>query len=95
MRFFPFQRFTVHGDSMLPTLKPGQDVLVFHWWILVGIKAGDIVVIRHEGKEMVKRIHYLNGRSINVLGDNEKESTDSRKFGPIKRSQIIGKVIWP
>ncbi len=33
-----------------------------------------------------------------VLGDNGLDSLDSRKFGPISKSQIIGKVIikiWP
>ena len=28
-----------------------------------------------------------------VLGDNTKEARDSRYFGPIKRSQILGKII--
>lgn len=84
---------------MLPTLKQGQDVLVLCWprfnrgWFLK-LKVGDIVAIKVNGKEMIKRIHYCNDRIINVLGDNEKESTDSRKFGPIKKEQTIGKVVW-
>ena len=77
---------------MLPTLKEGQDVLVWSWF--VNPKKGDIVAIKVKGREMVKRIHLYHGRSISVLGDNEKESTDSRKFGPIDKSQIIGKVVW-
>lgn len=77
---------------MLPTLKPGQDVLVWCWFIKP--KKGDIVAIKVNGKEMIKRIQKMDGRTYFVLGDNEKESTDSRKFGPIKRSQIIGQVIW-
>ena len=79
---------------MLPILKPGQDVLVFNWWMLVGIKVGDIVAIKVNGKEMIKRIQKPDDRRIFVIGDNERESTDSRKFGPINKSQIIGKVIW-
>ncbi len=79
---------------MLPILKPGQDVLVFNWWMLVGIKVGDIVAIKVNGKEMIKRIQKTDDRRIFVIGDNERESTDSRKFGPINKSQIIGKVIW-
>lgn len=90
---FPIQRFTVSGNSMLPTLKPGQDVLVWCWF--VSPKVGDIVAIRVNNREMIKRIQSCDGRSIFVMGDNQKMSTDSRKFGPIKRSQIIGKIIWP
>lgn len=92
MRFFPFQRFTVHGNSMLPKLKAGQDVLVWCWFYTP--KVGDIVVIKVNGKEMIKRVQKTDDRRIFVVGDNEKESTDSRKFGPINRKQIIGKVIW-
>lgn len=77
---------------MLPTLKEGQDVLVLCWFFK--LKVGDIVAIEVHGKKMVKRIHYIRGREVIVIGDNKKESTDSRKFGPIKKEQIIGKVIW-
>ncbi len=77
---------------MLPTLKPGQDVLVWCWFNKY--KVGDIVAFKKNGKEMIKRIHLYHGRSISVLGDNEKESTDSRNFGSIEKSQIIGKVVW-
>ena len=77
---------------MLPTLKPGQDVLVWRWF--VDLKIGDIVVIKYHNREMIKRISIIDDRRIFVLGDNEKESKDSREFGPIRKDQIIGKVIW-
>lgn len=80
---------------MLPTLKPGQDVLVFIWAYLWNKpKVGDIVVIKLNGKEIIKRIQLLDDHRIFAMGDNEMMSTDSRKFGPINKSQIIGKVIW-
>lgn len=101
---------------MLPTLKMGQDVLVWCWFYKRSLKTkflsklsnfvytpkkGDIVAIKVNGKEMIKRIHLSSdppageaGRGTFVIGDNQEESIDSRKFGPIKRSQIIGKVIW-
>ena len=77
---------------MLPTLKIGQDILVSTWFF--SLKKGDLVVIKHRGREMVKRIQRTNGRIYFVVGDNKKESTDSRTFGPISRKEIIGKVIW-
>lgn len=78
---------------MTPALRPGQDILSFDWF--VNPKAGDIVVIKIHGKEMVKRIQKVNGRCIFVIGDNPRESTDSRHFGPVKVDQIVGKVIYP
>lgn len=77
---------------MLPTLTPGQDVLVLCWFY--DPKKGDIVAVKVHGKEMIKRIQKTDDRRIFVIGENEKMSTDSRNFGWIKKDQIIGKVIY-
>lgn len=79
---------------MLPTLKEGHEVLVFNWWKLPGLREGDLVVIKVKGQEMIKRVQKYDSRLIFVTGDNKKDSLDSRKFGWIGKSQIIGKVIW-
>lgn len=83
----------VVGDSMLPTLKSGV-ILVFirrrHYAI------GDVVIFRHDSKEMVKRIVAISGSNcFDVRGDNSNYSTDSRQFGAIEGRAIIGAVIWP
>ena len=77
---------------MLPTLKPNQDILVWCWFYTP--KKGDLVAFKKQGKEMIKRIQKVRGREYFVIGDNKKESTDSRNFGWINKSEIIGKVIW-
>lgn len=87
----PISKFKIRGNSMLPTLKEGQEILTFNW---SKPKIGDVVVIKHENKEMIKRIEKMAKDKFFVLGDNEKESTDSRHFGPIDKSQILGKVIY-
>lgn len=80
---------------MLPTLKPRQDVLVFNWaYIFSKPKIGDIVVIKHKSKEMVKRIQNIHDHKVCVTGDNKKESTDSREFGAISMLEIVGKVVY-
>ncbi len=89
---FPLKRFTVSGNSMLPTLKPNQDVLVLCWFFEA--KKGDLVVFKKNGKEMIKRISAIKEDKFFVLGDNPKESTDSRSFGAISRNEIIGKVTY-
>lgn len=91
----PFSRFIVHGASMLPALKPGQSILVFNWaYTFSQPKVGDIVVIKHSGRDLVKRIQKVHDREYFVQGDNPEESTDSRSFGAIDKSQLIGKVIY-
>ena len=92
----PISRFTVSGNSMFPTLKPGQDVLSINWF--VNPKVGDIVVVKSgQGtgyREIVKRVEKLIGGKVWVVGDNKKESTDSRDFGPVSLNQVVGKLIY-
>ena len=40
----------------------------------------------------------IDSDEIFVLGDNQLDSFDSRKYGPIKMDQVLGKIIfrvWP
>ncbi len=77
---------------MFPTLKPGQEVLARHWFIKV--RVGDLIILKKDRKEMVKRVQKISGNEVFVVGDNKKMSTDSRHFGPVKQNQIIGKIIY-
>ena len=80
---------------MYPTLRPGQDILSFNWAYLgKQPRVGDIVVIKQDGKEMVKRIQIVDDRHIFVYGDNLNESTDSRDFGEVSINNIVGKVVY-
>jgi type IV secretory pathway protease TraF len=40
---------------------------------------------------IIKRVSTVNNNSIYVLGDNPKNSLDSRLFGDINKKQVIGK----
>lgn len=41
-----------------------------------------------------KRIMVKPGQLF-LEGDNRTESTDSRTYGPVLESQIVGQVLWP
>ena len=92
-----YHRYRVQGRSMLPTLREGDEVLIKAIQVGSGcfIK-GDIVCCkdpRHSSRLMIKRVTQLSGSACYVEGDCAKDSTDSRHFGWIKTSDILGKVI--
>lgn len=80
---------------MSPTLRNGQDIISFNWaYLFQRPRAGDLVVIKYQGKEIIKRIQKVDNRGIFIIGDNPTQSIDSRSFGPIDKNQIVGKVIY-
>lgn len=82
----------IMGDSMAPTLRPG--VIVF------GVRPsrvhpGDVVIIRHDNLDKVKRVKDIQTGKVFLTGDNYLQSTDSRDFGWLDVQAVIAKVIWP
>ncbi|HUP26147.1 MAG TPA: nickel-type superoxide dismutase maturation protease [Candidatus Limnocylindrales bacterium] len=83
----------VVGHSMLPVLPPGTLVLGVRYFR--ALKPGDVVVIKHEDKEKIKRIDQIEDNTVFVVGDHPDGSTDSRQFGWLDVSTVQAKVIWP
>ncbi len=96
MRFiFPLQRYKVYGDSMIPTLKEGYEVICYRWaYAKKSPKVGDIVVAKIKDLEIIKRVMFVRDDEVYLQGDNEHQSTDSRNFGWINNRQIVGKAVW-
>ena len=84
----------IEGDSMTPTLKTGDRVLIDK---SSPISIGDVVVANHPFKSSVKLIKRVSSiapdGNISLIGDNPNESSDSRGFGSINRTDIIGRVV--
>lgn len=69
----------------------------------VAIEDGELVVdstVRHEPQVDVSRIDStyfgpvtVPGDAVFVLGDNRSESIDSRTYGAVKRSDLVGRVV--
>jgi signal peptidase I len=86
----------VSEHSLVPDYREGDFVLVCRIPFFFGrIKPGDTVVFRHpDYGTMIKRVAALvPGDRLFVLG-NGPYSVDSRRFGPIPRDTLIGRVIW-
>ncbi|MGH9054313.1 MAG: nickel-type superoxide dismutase maturation protease [Acidimicrobiales bacterium] len=88
------QRVTVAGTSMLPAFEPGDHLLVVP---ALRVHPGQVVAVvdpREPGRLLVKRVHACSGGSVDVRGDNDASSTDSRSFGPVDRAQVVGRVVY-
>ncbi len=62
-----FKMAVVKGESMIPTLKPGQRVLTSHaYWLVGTIKVNDIIVLKEEKSQdyFIKRVVGLPGDKI-------------------------------
>jgi signal peptidase I len=92
-----FGLFKVTGNSLSPDYQEGDFVLLLKIpFFLNRVKEGDIIVFKHPYYgDMIKKIERFSPdkEQIYVIGTHP-DSADSRKFGPILRMDLIGKVIW-
>lgn len=83
---------------MLPTFKPGDEVLVDpNAYQQRSPEPGELVVAQHPldpQLRLIKRVILVrdNGDCL-LIGDNSAASTDSRAFGAVPRQLILGQVI--
>jgi nickel-type superoxide dismutase maturation protease len=88
-------RVEVSGESMVPTLLPGDRVVALG---ALAPRVGDVVAVadpRAPGRLLVKRVVAVGrDHSVEVAGDNPASSTDSRSFGPVAGRLVAGRVVW-
>ena len=89
-----FFRVAVTGASMEPTVRDGD-------WLLVRRsrgtpRIGEVVVAvdpREPERLLVKRVTAIAGDQVTVAGDQPDRSTDSRHFGALPSSAIVGRPV--
>jgi nickel-type superoxide dismutase maturation protease len=91
-----WQVVTVLGDSMFPTLRDGDQVLVAR---SKRFSPGQIVMFHDPSFRLaIKRLQSCELESWIVEGDNQENSIDSRNYGLVSESDIQGVVLmrlWP
>ncbi|HEY0410770.1 MAG TPA: S26 family signal peptidase [Candidatus Dormibacteraeota bacterium] len=101
------RRVEVVGESMLPSLRPGDRLLL----VRLPAVPGTVVAVadpRQPSRTLVKRVaagpggeaplpgggQLRAGRGYVVLGDNPAASTDSTEFGAVPRGLMRGRAVY-
>ena len=90
------RRFKIADRSMLPNFKEGDFILAEKFsYLFSKPKENDVIVLKHphNSKFLLKRISKAINGAVFVEGDNKTESEDSRQFGPVSKSHVVGKVL--
>jgi len=95
------RRVEVAGESMAPTFLPGDRLVVLaRPFGPPPMPPVDSVVAvtdpRNPFRTLVKRVVAVDPVTggFEVGGDNPGASTDSRMFGPVPRSSLVGRVVY-
>jgi hypothetical protein len=93
-RFRPIRRVVVADWSMSPTLLPDDRLLVASW---LQPRVGDLVVAQDPeapARLLVKRVAAIGPTGIELRVEPGAFGRDSRRFGPVAPSAVVGRVIW-
>lgn len=74
---------------MLPTYVSGEVLTAFRRWRPT--RVGDVIVLRDPRDYhhwLLKRCAARSGRMLEVRGDNQEASTDSRHFGLVRAKEV-------
>ncbi|MGA3146597.1 MAG: nickel-type superoxide dismutase maturation protease [Acidimicrobiales bacterium] len=95
------RRFEVTGSSMAPALLAGDRLVVvgLPWLPQPWPEPGAVIAVRDPrlpSRILIKRVAAIDRRhgTLEVAGDQRAVSTDSRTFGPVSRSSVVGRAVY-
>jgi hypothetical protein len=80
------------GDSMLPTINPGDMLVVDH--SRSALSGDGIYVLNLCGNCLVKRVQVLVDGSVNIVSDNPAYAPQIVKSAELDGLHIAGRVVW-
>ena len=101
LRYHPIRRVEVVGSSMVPALLPGDRLVVLRvpWRSPFRPGPGHVVALRDPRRSdriLIKRVRTVDHAlgTLEVEGDSRRFSTDSRSFGPVSRTALVGRAVY-
>lgn len=82
----------VRGDSMEPTIRDGDMLLVDT--SIRSVRDNGIYIVRHEGYVLVKRVQTGLDGSITLISDNQAYDREKVPPADVDRLKIAGRVMW-
>ena len=99
-----FKAVELRGDSMSPNFNDGDWLLfrLFPGNVRVGNLIGKVVLIQRQSDlgtdflqvKRVIKVNESNETKFWVEGDNKSASTDSRSWGALDSTEVIGKLLF-
>jgi signal peptidase I len=88
--------YKVRGDSLAPEFSQGDFVLVSKIpFFFAAPTPGEVIAFHQPGYGLlIKRIQDITPEGELYVTGTQADSIDSRVFGPVRRKDILGKVIW-
>lgn len=82
----------VKGHSMEPFLKEGSFFIASNLsFFFQSPKVNDVILFKDKNKIIVKKIFKIENQKYFIIGVNKN---DSKFFSPIKKNDILGKLIF-
>ena len=84
---------TVTGDSMKPSISPGDLVLLDQARTEI-VNGAPFIFVDADGETRLKRLHRLGRNTVALMSDNPDHPPELRNGVDAERLKILGRVVW-
>jgi len=84
---------TVTGDSMKPSISPGDLVLLDQARTDI-VNGAPFIFVDADGETRLKRLHRLGRNTVALVSDNPDHPPELRNGVDAERLKILGRVVW-
>jgi phage repressor protein C with HTH and peptisase S24 domain len=83
---------TAKGDSMEPTIRDGDILLVDT--SIISVRDNAIYIVVYNGNVLVKRVNLKRDGSLVLISDNERHESEFVPLDEVPDIHIAGRVMW-